>query len=85
MRKAAADRAVTSLVSGGCIISGAVLRRSLLFALIHDAVLIAAPVDRLDHDIKCMRDAMAKPHASCSTASNCAPTSRTSAIRIAAK
>ena len=29
-------------------------------ALIHDAVLIAAPLDRLDHDIERMKAAMAK-------------------------
>ena len=29
-------------------------------ALIHDAVLICAPLDRLDHDIERMRAAMAK-------------------------
>ena len=29
-------------------------------ALIHDAVLIAAPLDQLDHDIERMRTAMAK-------------------------
>jgi DNA polymerase-1 len=44
-------------------------------ALIHDAVLIAAPIGQLDHDIESMKAAMAKLLASFSTDSNCGPTS----------
>ena len=47
--------AVTSLVSGGCIISGAAVSRSLLFtgarvhsySIIHEAVLLGEPIGPL--------------------------------------
>ena len=43
-------------------------------ALIHDAVLICAPLDQLDHDIERMQAAWRRPRASFSTASSCGPT-----------
>ena len=49
-------------------------------ALIHDAVLICAPLDRLDADVEGMRAAWPRHRASCSTASSCAPTCTRSGI-----